>query len=554
MIKIEDYLIGEGVTDAEMIERLKCPITRICNIYTILDKKGQRIRFRPKRGQMKILYECFVLGHKRLLVPKARQHGVSTLVEIILLDMAVFTPDLDARTGEAATEHTPDEDVIEVQIQASIVERNQDQAKKRMKTVKLAWELMPQELIAGTGTKQPWNTSECTWQHGSQITAGMSARGGTNHALHVSEWGVIAYFDPARAREIKTGALPSVPKDGYIFGESTHMGGKSGEWYDKVTNALEVAESDRTELDFWVVFLAWYDEPEYTLEGNVGQITDRINDYLDKKELECGVKFTDGQRLWYYVTEREQGAEMFSEYPTTIDECWMAPSAGLIYATDMDKARAEGRITDTVLHYEQLPVYTNWDIGAPANTVCWVYQMVGDQINLLECLYGGDDCKTAAAWTARLQRKKYMYGGHFLPHDGAVSWKNEFDEAGLENVVCLERPVSQWDNINEACGALSRCRFNKTGCADGIKGLDSYHCKEETDGVTISKVPVHNWASHPSTAFSYIFQAGREGQHVDRSAMPARAINRGDNKVSVSRGRNVITSPRGARVTVSRNR
>lgn len=542
MIKLEDYLIKPDATDAEIIEALKCPITRICNIYTIIDKRGQRVPFRPKRGQMKLLKKIFIDGKRRLLVPKARQHGISTLTEIILLDEALFSPDVDTRTGEAATPETPDEYRVEVRTQASIVERSRDQAEKRMKTIKIAWENLPREVKAGVAQSDPWNKGECTWTHGSSIIAGLNARGGTNNSLHVSEWGVIAYDDPARAQEIETGALPSVPKEGLIIGESTHKGGKTGKWYEKVTNALEVAEEDRTILDFEVVFLGWWEEPEYTLEGRAEQVSEEVSKYLDEKEWELrenedflvvnpNGKFTPGQRLWYYKQRLELKRDVFSEYPTTIEECWMAPSPGLIYASDMDRARYEGRVNENVAYYEQLPVYTAWDLGLPVNTNCWLYQLVGDFVNLLEFLQGGDDCKTASDWTRRLKAKPYFYGGHFLPHDGEVSWLNAFQEAELELVMCLERPVNVWQNINEALGAFSRCRFHSKACRDGIHGLDAYHSKEESDGATVRAVPVHDWASHPSTSFGYIFQAMREGKHVDRSAIPSRAMKPGGVKV-----------------------
>lgn len=565
MIKLEDYLIPSDASEQEIGELMRDPIVRICNIYTIVDKKGRRVPFRPRPAQLKILEEIYVKGHKRILVPKSRQHGVSTLFEVILLDISLFTPNQDKRTGEPATIQTPEEFLQEIQTKCAIVERSKDQAVKRMNTIKIAWDSLPPILTAGTGEANPWNQSECSFVHGSSITAGLSARGDTITALHVSEWGVIAYNDPARAQEIEDGALESVPIDGYAFGESTHMGGRGGRWYDKVTDALETPPEHKTDLDFWVVFLGWWEEPTYTLEGDASQISDRINTYLDEKEAElhkdpdfqsaCPNGFTAGQRLWYYKKEQSKGRSMFSEYPTVIEECWMAPSPGLIYAGEMDRARAEARITNSVAHYEQLPVYNVFDLGAPVNTVCWQYQLVGDHVNLLGCLYGGEDCKTAADWTRRFKaQSRYAFGGTFLPHDGEVTWLNAFQEAGLDGVVCMTRPVDVWQNINEALGAISRVRWHKDGCKDGITGLDAYHSKEENDGATIRDIPVHDWSSHPATAFGYIFQAIREGLHVDRSALPAKGIDRSSAVVTHRVGRTAIVSPHGARVTVSRNR
>jgi len=206
-------------------------------------------------------------------------------------------------------------------------------------------------------------------------------------------------------------------------------------------------------------------------------------------------------------------------------ECsFEAPTPGCIYAAAVTLARSQQRITEHVLLYEHSPVYTSFDIGAPANTICWIWQTVGDRISLLECLRGGDDCATPSAWAARLRAKSYRYGCHILPHDGEVSWAVLLREAGLQSVICLPRPNSEWDNINDGITAFNRCWFNSVNCAYGVESLEAYRAKEESDGQTIKNVPVHDWASHASTAFGYVHQAIRRGLTADRSAMPNKVM------------------------------
>lgn len=210
------------------------------------------------------------------------------------------------------------------------------------------------------------------------------------------------------------------------------------------------------------------------------------------------------------------------EYECSFD----APNPGAIFAGEVVKARAEKRITESVMHYAQLPTYSAFDVGAPHNTKCWIFQAVGDRINLLEALSGDEDCKTPAAWVKRLKDKvHYNWGGHFLPHDGAVVWLASMQEAGMSGVVSLPADTttklqSEWGNINQALSAFPRCYFNKVMCDDGIDALEAFACKQHTDGETIYSAPVHNWASHFSTAFGYVHQAIRLGMLVDRSAMP----------------------------------
>lgn len=209
------------------------------------------------------------------------------------------------------------------------------------------------------------------------------------------------------------------------------------------------------------------------------------------------------------------------EYECSFD----TPQAGSIYGAAVDKAAQEKRISPDVMHYEGFPVYSVFDIGAPANTKCWLFQAIGDRVNFLESLTGGEDCNGPAAWAARLRAKEaYRYGGHLLPHDGEILWRQQLLEAGLVGVVVIVRQMMEWDSINDALAGFSRCRFHTTGCEEGLLSLESFHCKTESDGVTIRNIPVHDWASHYASAFGQAHRAIRLGMLSDRSSMPARVM------------------------------
>lgn len=199
---------------------------------------------------------------------------------------------------------------------------------------------------------------------------------------------------------------------------------------------------------------------------------------------------------------------------------------GAIYVRALEEARTGRRVSNDVLWFKELPVYTSWDVGAPHNQRVWIWQMVGDRINFLEALSGDDDCKTPADWAARLKERQYGYGGHFIPHDACSEhgglWQEALGKAELANVVPVPRQLSVWDGINLALDAFPRIYFSLDGCAPGIEALDAYHAKEERDGVTIKDVPVHNWASHFADAFSLAHQAIKHGLVVDRSAIARR--------------------------------
>jgi hypothetical protein len=196
---------------------------------------------------------------------------------------------------------------------------------------------------------------------------------------------------------------------------------------------------------------------------------------------------------------------------------------GAIYSKQLEVARNERRITADVLWFKELPVYTSFDVGAPQNQKVWIWQMVGDRINFLEALTGDQDCKTPADWAAKLREKQYSYGSHFIPHDAAAEhgglWQDGMIKAGLSHIMAVPRQTSIWDGINLAQDSFPRIYINSAGCANGLEALDGYHAKEERDGVSIKDVPVHDWSSHYSDAFSLAHQAIAKGLVADRTAI-----------------------------------
>lgn len=507
-----DYILPEdGLSDEEVVDLLKDPLVRICNLYKIEDPDGNVVKFVPNGPQCEVLHAVYVEKEQRIAIPKARAIGFSTLIALILFDRTLFAPDRQS-------------------VRAAIIDQTAPDAQAKLAKIKFAYDRMPEDLKDATEKN---NSSELTFANGSTIMAGLKARGKTPQVLHITELGPIAHDDPTRSQEIMSGAITSASgADALIFIESTHKGGKGGDWYDLIKRSLDTPPEHRTVKDFRVMFFPWWQEKRYTLAGDISQIDKETREYFDGndkipgKVKETGHQFTDGQRLFYYKEKQRLKRLIYSELPTTLEECWMAPIIGAIYGTEVDKARIGGRIADTVMHYEGFPVYSQFDIGAAVNTKCWLYQVIGDRINLLESLTGGDDCNTPAQWAARLKAKSYNYGGHFLPHDGETLWKKLLVEAGLKGVVVLDKPVSEWDNINDALGAFSRCFFNKTGTEDGVISLEAFRAKTESDGATVTNVPVHDWASHYSTAFGYIHQTIRQGKLVDRSAIPRTPVDR----------------------------
>ena len=82
------------------------PVWRIGNLYTCITKEGVEVQFVPNDAQCDVLNEVFLEGHKRVLILKARQLGMSTLIAIIGLDYVLThessTFNIQSHNDEAA--------------------------------------------------------------------------------------------------------------------------------------------------------------------------------------------------------------------------------------------------------------------------------------------------------------------------------------------------------------------------------------------------------------------------------------------------------------------
>ncbi len=475
--------------------RLADPVWRLCHLYEVKDAKtGRMVRFVPSPEQREILEAVHVRGERGILILKARQLGMSTVICLILADEAIWNAGY----------------------QGSIVDQTQGDATLKLRhKVKAAFDSMPLlirdmfEVVKANDSEFAVKMKGKAASLTSTIFGGMNARGGTNQGLHVSEWGPIQHKDPVRSEEIMTGALPSA-KEGVVFIETTWMGGKRGHLWNLTERAMTTRPEDMTTADFHLYFFPWWRDPSYTLEGNVAQVDEETRGYFVGKAIETGHPFTPGQILWYYKVALPKGLARFAEFPTTLAECFMAPVPGSIYADRMDVARAEGRIMDFPWERGEL-VHTSWDLGSPTNTRVVYWQFVGREIHVIDHDTGLD--LDPAGRVAHMMGKGYPFGHHYFPHDAAAqektgkNFQQTMTEAGLQGVRIVPRCRDVWPGIGKARELLPRMVIHKTKCAKLIESLDCYHTKEERTSGHITSIPVHDWSSHDADAFRMMPEA-----------------------------------------------
>tara|TARA_R110002012_G_scaffold315261_2_gene528918 strand:- start:5839 stop:7392 length:1554 start_codon:yes stop_codon:yes gene_type:complete len=485
-----------GLTEEELKAKLKDPHWRIRNLYYILDKDKNTVLFVPNEVQEKLLENLWY----RNIVPKARQRGFSTLIQLMILDACLWN-----RNQAGA-----------------IIAQDRDTATKIMRDkIEFAYEKLPpwvKQMIPITTD----NVQEKVFANGSSVSVSTSARGTTLNWLHVSEFGIICYRSPTKAEEIITGALPAA-EQGIIFIESTAKG-RDGSYFKMVMEAKNNAEMNKRldKKQYRLHFASWWDAEEYEIDPAGVMIDARDTDYFNRMEREIGRPLSDRKRAWYVSTRRNTFADddqkMWSEYPTTLEEAFKVSTEGVYLSKQLERARLDGRICK-VPYRPGVPVNTFWDLGVNDEIAIWFHQVDGQADNFIDYF----ECSGEAyAYVARelFDKRPYVYGHHFLPHDGAhrrpgaevlKTSKDMLEEIGFRNVHIVDRTQ---DLVNVGIQSLrddfSTYYFDEVKCDQGLKHLEGYRkAWNERMGVW-SEHPQKNGHQHAADAIRQKAQAREE--------------------------------------------
>ena len=253
------------------------PFWRLNNLYRIIDEQGAEVLFRMRPAQEMFYREMWFFN----IILKARQLGFTTLIDLIGLDMTIFTPNFTA----------------------VIIAETKDKAKDIFeRKIKYPYEHLSPEIKAWCPVTS-CSKGEMTFANGSSIKVMVSARSGTCNFLHVSEYGPVCAKSPAKAEEIKTGSFPSVHAGGFVFVESTAMG-NAGNFYEmvKIAEALKLRGRKLSPQEFKLHFFPWHQNPEYVSDSEI-VISERLLRYFDELYDNFGIALSEAQQCWYAVQE-----------------------------------------------------------------------------------------------------------------------------------------------------------------------------------------------------------------------------------------------------------
>lgn len=454
---------------------------RINNLYYIKDKQGRKILFKCNWAQT-TFYKAL---HYFNVILKARQLGFTTFIMIFFLDCCLFNDNQAA--GVIA--HTKDD--------------AQDLFDNK---VKFAYDNLP-DWLKLSRTADTDTAKKLVFNNGSSFTVGTSLRSGTYQKLLVSEFGKISAKYPAKAIEIKTGALNTVEAGQMIFIESTAEG-RAGEFFNMVEQARQLQQMNKqlTMMEPKFHFFSWFDNPDYKLSTEDTALT--VIPQKTEEYLSGFPHLTLEQKAWYAAKEKVMGDEMKREYPSTPDEAFDGSLEGAFYTQEMAEVRKAGGIC-RVPYDRNHPVTTFWDIGGSRDQfTIWFYQYVNREHRFID--YHESNGQGWNYYGKLLNEKEYTYDKHFLPHDGrqrkvgleVYTGIELAEQVGIRPIEVVPVTKSVYLDIQNHCKPiLPQCIFDESKCALGITRLDNYRRRWDDINSMWLNDALHDEASHGADGF-----------------------------------------------------
>ncbi len=498
---VEGSHSGNKISAAELREGLKDFRWRLANLYKVIDPDGNLRKFIPNFAQQYVIDNL----HTRNWILKSRQHGITTLNLLILLDFVLFNNHKNA----VVVAHS----IREVQ---------------EMFRTKISF---PFQKLPDAIRDERWSTvknvAALELNNGSQVRVTTSSRGGTPQAAVVTELGYVYWYDPIKASEIVTGVFNSMHRGSFLTVESTAYGMTS--FYDRTMRIKEeddkaVAEGRRLDpTQFKFFFLPWFWDKK-----NVGTplpLSGKEIEYFQRLETEQRVIITPEQRAWYVMKARvESPSELWREHPSVPDEAFRAAAEGAFYSNEMATAYADGRVMED-LYDPTLPIWVSWDLGRGDLMVLIFFQLNGTTrqvvhvyanhsqdmkhyIDYIEQSPYGFTPLTVLVFPHDIKNTELMLRSGETRITEIRRWEVKLRTGGsikLKDlkIIRVPRVQSKIDDINMLRVALKDWRFEvkkgsaaSAGVVELVKALSNYRRAYDSEKQVFADKPTHDISSH----------------------------------------------------------
>lgn len=182
---------------------------------------------------------------------------------------------------------------------------------------------------------------------------------------------------------------------------------------------------------------------------------------------------------------------------------------GAVYAKLIDKMRLEDRI-GTILYNPEFPVHTAWDLGVRKTdtTAIVFFQVINGLLYIIDSY---ENFREGLAHYAKMIKdKSYVYGYHFLPHDGVnfeigpgMTRKHQLEQLGL-TVFTTKILRDKMLGIEKVRVTLPIMYIDETRCDRLLKALENYHYTWDAKRERYNdREPYHDWASNYCDSLLY---------------------------------------------------
>lgn len=261
--------------------------------------------------------------------------------------------------------------------------------------------------------------------------------------------------------------------------------------------------------------------------------TDPIINFLFKTpppELAI-VKTSYRDNLWISDESRRDMEHLKATNPEEFEHVYeggfVTQVEGAIYAAELAKVVQEGR-ERSVPYDPSHPVYTFWDIGDRFTSI-WFVQVYPWEYHIID--YVDDEALSLAEYFKILNAKPYVYAKHVLPQDAkspqlATGKTIEQQARGIvgSDKISVLTPTTLKAQISATRTIFPRCWFDSEKCADGLNGLRHYRWPDLGASGVEHDAPLHDWASHPGSAFQYFAVGVKDQQYSPKPKPPAQQI------------------------------
>lgn len=200
-----------------------------------------------------------------------------------------------------------------------------------------------------------------------------------------------------------------------------------------------------------------------------------------------------------------EAEEMKKRDPEGFHNVWLgfplASSVEAVYGRELRQMESDGRIT-SVPYDDAAPVHTFWDLGWRDTSII-LAQMVGFEFHVIDFIEANNT--SIPEYLMMLDRKPYVYGVDYLPHDAAAKEKGTGRSIVeiLRNhgrTVHMVPRLTIGDGINAARMMFPRIWVDQSKC----KALMSHMRHYVWDQNSTKREPLHDDNSHAADAWRYM--------------------------------------------------